>query len=101
MAGNQADQAVRGIGEEETPKRSQELDGQEVVRLTALLSEKLSSFESEGLSDILDELAEYQYYGNPLRELADEIRSLSNDFDYLGASEVLEAWQRKNGESAL
>lgn len=101
MAGDQTDQAVRGTGEEESPKTPQELDGQEVTRLTALLSEKLSSFESEGLSDILDELAEYQYHGNPLRELADEIRSLSNDFDYLGASEVLEAWQRKNGESAL
>lgn len=85
-------------GNTEAPR---EPDGQTISRLTALLDEKLSSFESEGLSDILDELAEYQYHGKTLRELADEIRGLTDDFDFPGASEALEAWRRKSGEGAL
>ncbi|MDE5893454.1 MAG: response regulator [Acetatifactor sp.] len=92
---------VQTAKEDESAEGPRELDGQAVTRLTALLGEKLSSFESEGLSDILEELAECQYHGKPLRELADEIRRLADDFDFLGASEALEAWQRKSGESAL
>ncbi len=103
IAGNQTDQTAKRDGklEEETAKEPQELDDQAVTRLMALLSEKISSFESEGISDILDELAEYHYHGNPLRELADEIGSLTDDFDFLGASGVLEAWQEKISEGAL
>ena len=95
------DQTAKEDGKSGSTEALREFDSQAVGRLLALLGEKLSSFESEGLGDILDELAECQYHGKPLRELADEIRGLTDDFDFPGASEALEAWRGKSGESAL
>ncbi len=50
------------------------------------ISEKLSAFESEGLSPLLDRLAA----DGSLKETAEEIRALAADFDFLGAAELLE-----------
>lgn len=58
--------------------------------LIAEIAEKLSAFESEGLSELLDRLAGYSRGGASLAGLADELRELTQDFDFLGASEVLE-----------
>lgn len=61
--------------------------------LPALLSqiaEKLSAFESEGLPELLDQLSQFCQEGVSLSGLADELRDLTQDFDFLGASEVLE-----------
>lgn len=61
--------------------------------LSALLSqigEKLSSFESEGLSELLDRLSQCSRGDASLTELAEKLRELTQDFDFLGASEVLE-----------
>ena len=59
-----------------------------------LLREKLDSFESEGTDEILDKLAGYQYQGETLRSLAEEIREKTSEFDFLGASEILDAWEK-------
>lgn len=58
--------------------------------LLAQIEEKLSSFESEGLSELLDQLAQCSQEGASLAGLADRLRELTQDFDFLGASEVLE-----------
>lgn len=101
MTGEQTKQAAERNGEkEERQAMSRELDKQVITERIALLKEKLSSFESDGLDDILDELAHYQYNGGPLRELTDEIKRLTDDFDFLGASEVLDAWKERSGERA-
>lgn len=95
-AGEQTNQAAKGDEgkEEEYLSMPQEMDRQTVTKQMSLLSERLSSFESDGLSDILDELEQYQYHEKPLRELTDEIRRLTEDFDFIGASEALDAWQK-------
>lgn len=54
------------------------------------IEEKLSAFESEGLPGLLNQLAACSRDGVSLAELADELRKLTQDFDFLGASEVLE-----------
>lgn len=58
--------------------------------LIAQIAEKLSAFESEGLTELLDQLAECSHDGASMARLADELRGLTRDFDFLGASEVLE-----------
>lgn len=72
---------------------SSEDDAVDEDALRALLSqigEKLSAFESEGLPELFDQLARFRHEGDSLAGLADELRSLTQDFDFLGASEVLE-----------
>lgn len=73
------------------PEDSLETDGRMLTELTGRLKEKLSDFESEGLDEILDRLAECQ--GTSLAELAEEIRDKTSEFDFLGASELLEQWE--------
>ena len=58
--------------------------------LLAEISEKLSAFESEGLSPLLDRLALCHTANGSLKEAADKIRALTADFDFLGASDLLE-----------
>lgn len=70
-----------------------ELEEQPLAELTEALSMKLMSFESEGLNDILDKLEGYNHNGDSLKDLADKIRSLTEEFDFIGASEALDSWK--------
>lgn len=54
------------------------------------IAEKLSAFESDGLSPLLDRLSLCRTETGSLKDTAEEIRSLTDDFDFLGAAEVLE-----------
>lgn len=75
-----------------------EIDGDDVLvedtaSLQTLLSqigEKISAFESEGLDELLDRLSALPSGDASLILAADEIRTLTSDFDFLGAAEVLE-----------
>lgn len=67
--------------------------GQTLTELIRQLKEKLSDFESEGLNDILDRLAQCRYQGTSLTGLAEEIKDKTSEFDFLGASELLEHWE--------
>lgn len=58
------------------------------------IAEKLSSFESEGLSPLLDRLALCHTENGSLEEIAEELRTLAADFDFLGAAEVLERMEK-------
>lgn len=84
-------QAVGQSGE--IPAGLQETDGQILTELVGRLKEKLSDFESEGLDDILNGLAECRYQGTSLTRLAEEIKAKTSEFDFLGASELLERWE--------
>ncbi len=84
-AGNAAADGT-AADETETDTGAQE----SVPALLNEISEKLSSFESEGLSALLDRLALCRTENGSLKEIVDEIRSLTDDFDFLGAAEVLE-----------
>lgn len=65
-------------------------DEESLQTLLDEISEKLSSFESEGLSPLLDRLALLKTADGSLKDAAKEIRSFAADFDFLGAAEVLE-----------
>ena len=69
-------------------------DQKSLEDLLAQIEEKLSSFENEGLSELLDQLAQYSHEGASLAGLADRLRELTQDFDFLGASEVLERMEK-------
>lgn len=58
--------------------------------LLSQIEEKLSSFENAGLPDLLDRLSQFQTEDASLAELAKSLRKLTQDFDFLGASELLE-----------
>lgn len=81
------DSSVDGT-EAGTPADAKDKDS--LQDLLTQIGEKLSGFESEGLSELLDRLAKCSREGESLAELADKLRELTQDFDFLGASEVLE-----------
>lgn len=66
---------------------------QSLTTVLAALREKISEFESEGLEDILASLADCRYQDVPLAELAEQIREKTGEFDFMGAAELLDAWQ--------
>ncbi|MCM1244262.1 MAG: ATP-binding protein [Roseburia sp.] len=90
-AGN-AGEAVQDEKRQEEPAAA-ETDEKSLIKILATLEEKLSGFESEGLEDILKNLANCQYSDVPLAELAEQIREKTNEFDFLGAAELLESWR--------
>ncbi|MCM1183022.1 MAG: ATP-binding protein [Roseburia sp.] len=72
-----------------------EADSAAFTALLTALREKLDSFEGEGIDAILAQLEQYRYHGTDLSELTAEIRSRIDDFDFLGASDVLDSWEEK------
>lgn len=73
---------------EDVPVSTAEETG--LQNLLSQIKEKLSSFENEGLPDLLDRLSQFQTEDASLAELAKSLRELTQDFDFLGASELLE-----------
>lgn len=70
------------------------VDEESLPTLLEEISEKLSAFESDGLSPLLDKLALCHTENGSLKDTADKIRSLAADFDFLGAAEVLERMEK-------
>ena len=60
-----------------------------------LLREKLDNFESDGMEEIFNELEPYRYEGMRLQEMTTQIRQNVEEFDFLGASAVLDEWEQK------
>ena len=60
------------------------------------LKEKLNSFESEGIDELLDIMENCQYDGTLLSILTKEIREKVDEFDFLGASDVLSGWEAEH-----
>ncbi len=88
---------VRSIAENGTQTDEATADGsaqESLQTLLAEISEKLSEFESEGLSPLLDRLALCHTENGSLKGMAEEIRALTADFDFLGASELLERMEQ-------
>lgn len=80
----------------EAEETLQEIDESSLEQQMALLREKLESFESEGLDALLDHLAGYEYHDASLKELTNQIKEKTDEFDFLGASEILESWEEEN-----
>lgn len=69
-------------------------DEDSLQTLLAQIQDKLSAFEIEGLNELLDRLSVSRRDGVSLAPMADEIRKLASDFDFLGASEALERMEQ-------
>ncbi len=65
-------------------------DGEDQETLIEQIAEKLSAFESEGLSDLLDRLLNIPGQDDAFVSSIKQIRELAADFDFLGATEILE-----------
>lgn len=65
-----------------------------LTKLLAQIKEKLFSFESEGLSDLLSLLENFPGQDRAFSENAKQIRHLTAEFDFLGASEILERMEK-------
>lgn len=72
----------------------QDIDDRSLTDLIAQLSEKLSSFESGGLEDLLDRLASLRYHDIPLAALSKDLKQMTDDFDFVGAFQVLDTWKQ-------
>ena len=75
---------------EETP---QEADAGSLKKQIDLIKEKIDNYESEGLNDILEQLSKYRYHDIDLKEMAHEIKSRTDEFDFLGAFDILNSWE--------
>ena len=67
-----------------------EEDADALYALLSQIEEKLSAFENEDLPALLDRLSLFAHEGKSLTGLADSLRELTQDFDFLGALEILE-----------
>lgn len=89
------------VGEKTAEAASPENDEKLFEEQMELLREKLDNYESDGLSEILDKLSECRYHDTDIKEMTGEIRSKVNEFDFLGASEVLDSWEEKISGNAV
>ncbi len=74
----------------------EEIDASSLKQQIGQLREKLGSFESEGLDDLLNHLAGYEYHDASLKALTEQIKEKTAEFDFLGASEILDSWEEEN-----
>lgn len=81
------------IRQEEPEHEKQEISGQSLKEQFSRLREKLDSFESEGLSELLEQLGNSRCGAEDLSKLAEEIREKVEEFDFLGAVGVLDNWE--------
>lgn len=89
-SGQVSDKTADSALENDASSEDDAVDEDALRALLSQIGEKLSAFESEGLPELFDQLARFRHEGGSLTGLADELRSLTQDFDFLGASEVLE-----------
>ena len=86
------------IRQEETVHETEEISMQTLKERIGLLREKLDSFESEGLAELLEQIGNSRCGDTTFSGLAEAVREKTEEFDFPGAAEALEAWE-KSGES--
>ena len=67
-------------------------------QLLSQLEEHLEGFESEGMNELLDALQKCEPSHSSAQEtspaeLAEQIREKVDDFDFLGAADILSSWK--------
>ena len=88
-------------GEVTTGETPQETDADSLEKQMELLKEKIDNYESEGMTEILDQLAKYRCHNIDLKEMTEEIRSKVDEFDFLGASDILDSWENRLTEDTI
>lgn len=82
------------VRQEKPEYEVQEISERFLKELLAPLREKLDSFESEGVTELLEQLGNSRYKETDLSKLAEEIREKTEEFDFPGAVEILDAWEK-------
>ena len=98
------EEAENSSAEQDTAAESPSSEETDIGFLTeqmTLLREKLDSLESEGMAEILDRLAKCRCRGKDLKEMAIEIKSKVDDFDFSGASDILDSWEESITEGTM
>ena len=78
---------------------SGETGEEEMREQITMLRAKIDGFENEGLDEILEWLLKCQYHGMDFMEMVKGIRNRTSEFDFLGASGILDEWEEKIAES--
>lgn len=81
------------IRQKESEHETQEISEQSLKEQLMQLREKLDSFESEGLSELLEQLGNSRCGEIDLSKLAEEIREKADEFDFPGAAGILDSWE--------
>ena len=68
-----------------------EIEREELFRVLTELQQLFRDFETEGVEERLAEIENYRYRGKPLSILAERVRGKVQNFDFIGAEELLEA----------
>ena len=85
---------MQAVGKtEETSGEWKDIDEPTMEELLLSLKEKLADFESEGLDEILSRLAGCRCRGVLLKGLAEQLREKTSEFDFPGASDLLDQWE--------
>ena len=98
------EEAENSSAEQDTAAESPSSEETDIGFLTeqmTLLREKLDSLESEGMAEILDRLAKCRCRGKDLKEMAIEIKSKVDDFDFSSASDILDSWEESITEGTM
>ena len=93
-ASQKGDPAGNAVLAEELPEIGEQILREKMDQIR----EKLDNFESDGLGELFDSLSPYSFCGVNLREMTAQIRKNVDEFDFLSASEALEAWGEKIAE---
>lgn len=83
------------IRQEEPEHETQEISEQNLKEQLAQIREKLDSFESEGLPELLEQLGSSRCGAEDLSRLAEEIREKVDEFDFPAAAGVLDSWENE------
>ena len=83
------------IRQEEPEHETQEISEQNLKEQLAQIREKLDSFESEGLPELLEQLGSSRCGTEDLSRLAEEIREKVDEFDFPAAAGVLDSWENE------
>lgn len=86
------------IRQEEIQHETEEVSAQTLTELIGQLREKLDSFESEGLPELLGKIGNSRCGEKDLAGLAEKIREKVEEFDFLAAAEILGTWE-KSGDA--
>ncbi len=91
-AGRPTDEAHSANGEQTD---AVQIDVQELAEKLSQLREQLDNFESEGVEEILTQLAPCECQGIALKDMTVKIRQCVDEFDFLGAIGTLDDWTKK------
>ena len=88
-------------GEQAKEAAVAESDEESLRELLALLRERLDSFENEGIDEILERISQCRYHNVDFKQMTKEIKSSVGEYDFIGASGILDSWEEQIAQGAV